>query len=236
MAAAQGRLDEGIAFMRSYADTWEQCNSFMLTHNWWHVALYLIDRGDTAQALALYDERVWGVWKEYSQDQIGAVALLARLELRGVDVGARWGELAGFLKARVNESVWPFNDLHYLYGLARARETDAAHAKLARLQADAHQVDPYIRRTWREVTVPAARGLVAAGLGQHAQAVRELKPVMARMQEVGGSHAQRDLFDLIYLDALEQAGEIPRARALVEKRIVDRRNIAWQHQLLARLH
>jgi len=148
----------------------------------------------------------------------------------------RWGELAGFLKARVNESVWPFNDLHYLYGLARAGETDAAHAKLARLQADAHQVDPYIRRTWREVTVPAARGLVAAGLGQHAQAVRELKPVMARMQEVGGSHAQRDLFDLIYLDALEQAGEIPRARALVEKRIVDRRNIAWQHQLLARLH
>ena len=232
----QGRLDEGIAFMRSYADTWEQCNSFMLTHNWWHVALYLIDRGDTAQALALYDERVWGVWKEYSQDQIGAVALLARLELRGVDVGARWGELAGFLKARVNESVWPFNDLHYLYGLARAGETDASHAKLARLQADAHQVDPYIRRTWREVTVPAARGLVAAGLGQHAQAVRELKPVMARMQEVGGSHAQRDLFDLICLDALEQAGEIPRARALVEKRIVDRRNIAWQHQLLARLH
>jgi len=66
--------------------------------------------------------------------------------------------------------------------------------------------------------------------------VRELKPVMARMQEVGGSHAQRDLFDLIYLDALEQAGETPRARALVEKRIVDRRNIAWQHQLLARLH
>jgi len=139
----------------------------MLTHNWWHVALYLIDRGDTAQALALYDERVWGVWKEYSQDQIGAVALLARLELRGVDVGARWGELAGFLKARVNESVWPFNDLHYLYGLARAGETDAAHAKLARLQADAHQVDPYIRRTWREVTVPAARGLVAAAEVRH---------------------------------------------------------------------
>jgi hypothetical protein len=108
--------------------------------------------------------------------------------------------------------------------------------KLARLQSDAHAVDPYIRRTWTEVTVPAARGLSAAGLGRHAQAVAELKPVMSRLQEVGGSHAQRDLFDLIFLDALEQAGEIARARAMVEKRIVDRRNIVWQHQLLARLH
>jgi tetratricopeptide (TPR) repeat protein len=232
----QGRCDEGIAFMRSHADTWEHCNSFMLTHNWWHVALYHIDREEIAEALALYDQRVWGVWKEYSQDQIGAISLLARLELRGVDVGSRWAELAVFLKARVNESVWPFNDLHYLYGLARAGEEQAVREKLARLQSDAHAVDPYIRRTWTEVTVPAARGLSAAGLGRHAQAVAELKPVMSRLQEVGGSHAQRDLFDLIFLDALEQAGEIARARAMVEKRIVDRRNIAWQHQLLARLH
>lgn len=232
----QGRLDEGIAFMRSHADTWEHCNSFMLTHNWWHVALYHIDRDEAGEALALYDQRVWGVWKEYSQDQIGAVALLARLELRGVDVGNRWAELGVFLKARVNESVWPFNDLHYVYGLARAGEEAGVREKLARLQSDAHSVDPYVRRTWTEVTVPAARGLAAAGLGRHAQAVSELKPVMSRLQEVGGSHAQRDLFDLIYLDALEHAGEIARARAVVQKRIVDRGHIAWQHRVLARLH
>ena len=66
-----------------------------VTHNGWHLALYLIDRGDTAQALALWDERIWGVGQEYSQDQIGAVALLARRELRGVDVGARWGGVGG---------------------------------------------------------------------------------------------------------------------------------------------
>ena len=53
---------------------------------------------------------MWGVGQEYSQDQIGAVALLARRELRGADVGARWGELAGFLKARVNESMRAWTD------------------------------------------------------------------------------------------------------------------------------
>ncbi|MCA3251334.1 MAG: tetratricopeptide repeat protein [Pseudomonadota bacterium] len=232
----QGRLDEGIRFLREHADTWTDCNSFMLTHNWWHLALFHLDRDEAQQALALYDQRVWGVWKEYSQDQINAVALLARLELRGVDVGDRWAELSGFLRARVDESVWPFNELHYLYGLARAGDTAAVQAKLQRLQADAAAVDPYVRRTWQQVALPAARGLCAAGQGRHAEAVDQLKPVMARMQEVGGSHAQRDLFELVFLDALERKGELPRARAMAEKRIIDRRNVAWQHRLLARLH
>src|SRR5690606_1673590 len=90
----QGRLMEGRAFLAERAAGWADCNSFMLTHNWWHLALFELDldRGDTA--LRLYDDQVWGVWKAYSQDQIGAVSLLARLELRGVDVGDRWADLA----------------------------------------------------------------------------------------------------------------------------------------------
>ncbi|MBL0901085.1 MAG: tetratricopeptide repeat protein, partial [Reyranella sp.] len=33
---ARGRMLEGAAFLRSMSDTWEGCNSFMYTHNWWH--------------------------------------------------------------------------------------------------------------------------------------------------------------------------------------------------------
>ena len=82
---------EGVAFLESMSDTWEGCNSFMYTHNWWHLALFLIDLDRTDEALALFDKRVWGVWKEFSEDQINAVSLLARLELRGVDVGDALG-------------------------------------------------------------------------------------------------------------------------------------------------
>ena len=67
----------------------------MYTHNWWHLALFLIDldRGD--EALALYDARVGRV-EGFSEDQINAVSLLARLELRGVDVGDRWADVAPY--------------------------------------------------------------------------------------------------------------------------------------------
>ena len=51
------------------------------------LCFFLIDLDRTDEALQLYDRRVWGVWKEFCEDQINAVSLLARLELRGVDVG-----------------------------------------------------------------------------------------------------------------------------------------------------
>jgi hypothetical protein len=90
----QGRIREGQAFMADVSDTWTGLNSFMVTHNWWHQALFALELDDHAEALRLYDTQVWGVVKEYSQDQINAVSLLARLELAGVDVGERWHDVA----------------------------------------------------------------------------------------------------------------------------------------------
>jgi hypothetical protein len=121
----QGRIREGQAFMADVSDTWTGLNSFMVTHNWWHQALFALELDDHAEALRLYDTQVWGVVKDYSQDQINAVSLLARLELAGVDVGERWHDVATHLAARVQDHVLPFLDLQYLYGLARAGRPEA---------------------------------------------------------------------------------------------------------------
>lgn len=59
----QGRLQEGLDFMQSASPTWTGLNSFMLTHNWWHLALFALEFGQTQEVLALYDQRVWG-WLE----------------------------------------------------------------------------------------------------------------------------------------------------------------------------
>jgi len=40
-----GRLAEGVQWMLSLAPMWTRLCSFMLTHNWWHVALFLVDMG-----------------------------------------------------------------------------------------------------------------------------------------------------------------------------------------------
>ena len=62
----QGRIREGTDFMASVSDTWTGLNSFMVTHNWWHQALFLLEQDRHAEVLALYDQQVWGVVKEYT--------------------------------------------------------------------------------------------------------------------------------------------------------------------------
>jgi hypothetical protein len=201
----EGRLTEGLAFMRSVSDTWVGLNSFMVTHNWWHVALFLIDLGCDAEALEIYDRQVWGVVKAYSQDQIGAVSLLARFELAGIDVGDRWQDLADHLASRLDDHVLPFLDLQYLYGLARAGRPEA-DVLLRNLEAFAPNAPPSTRDAWLRVCIPAAHGLLAHGRGDFGSAIKGLGLAQPRLIEIGGSHAQRDLFEQVYLEALIRSG------------------------------
>lgn len=231
----EGRVDEGLAWMEGLADTWEQCNSFMYTHNWWHVALFHLDRDDHARALEVYDTRVWGRLKEYSQDQVNAVSLLARLSLRGVDVGDRWNDVATYLAPRTDEHVEPFLDLHYLYGLAKAGRDAEAAKLMSGIMVHATKVKPVQQMMWLQVATPAARALVAHVLGHFDQAADLLGQVLPNMHRIGGSHAQRDLFEQIHLDALIQAGRVEPARAIVYRRLALRPNIAHTRRLAERL-
>jgi len=228
----QGRIAEGAEFMASVSDTWTGLNSFMVTHNWWHQALFLLEQDRHAEVLALYDNEVWGVVKEYTQDQINAVSLLARLELAGVDVGtARWADVADYLALRLADHVLPFLDLQYLYGLARAGRTDAARTLLHNIEAHAAtRTEAHERTVWRQVCVPAARGLLAHAQGDWATAARQLGTALPRLVEIGGSHAQRDLFHQIWLDALTRNGQW----AMVQNLLQPQANAQPQSLRLAR--
>jgi hypothetical protein len=231
----QGRNDEGRAFLEDVKDTWTGLNSFMLTHNWWHLSLVMIEQGEAARVLDHYATHIWGVWKEYSQDQIGAVSLLARLELAGVDVGDRWQDVAGHLAPRIDEHVQPFLDLHYLYGLARAGRPAAA-AMLESLHRFAATAPQPTRPAWQEVALPVAEGLAAHARGDHDAAVRWLLPVLPRLAEIGGSHAQRDLFEQIADDALIRAGRITAAQGRLAQRLAGNPHSVPTRARLAALH
>ena len=214
----QGRLAEGLQFMQHCSPTWTGLNSFMVTHNWWHLALFAIDLGLDELALQTLDRQVWGVVKSYSQDQIGAVSLLARLELAGIDVGPRWQDVADHLSLRLQDQVLPFLDLQYLYGLARAGRPQAQTLldNIERRSTGTQQRPA--DAIWRQVAVPAARGLMAHAQGRYPQAIDGLGQALPQLLRIGGSHAQRDLFEQIHLDALMRAGQWNAAQQLLQPR------------------
>ncbi|MFT4191528.1 MAG: tetratricopeptide repeat protein [Comamonas sp.] len=213
----QGRILEGIGFMESVRHHWDGLNSFIYTHNWWHLALFYIARGRTDRALQIYDRHVWGIVPEYAQDQIGAVSLLVRLELAQADVGDRWQPLADYLTARADDVTQPFLSLQYLYGLARAQRPQADQL-LQALQRQAREAPAHSLPVWRDITLPAAHGLLAHARGRPADAARLLGSVLPQLDAIGGSHAQRDLFTQIQQDAALQAGHWRAAQQFLELR------------------
>ena len=213
----QGRIEEGARFMAAAAPTWTGLNSFMVTHNFWHLALFQLSQGRTEAVLEAFDRQCWAHDRNYSQDQIGAVSLLARLELAGVDVGDRWIDVAERLAARGPDVEQPFLSLQYLYGLARAGRPEAV-ALMAAFRHRAREAPAFSREVWAEIAMPAAEGIVAFLAGRPEDAVRSFDRASPRLHRIGGSHAQRDLFDQIRLAALTASRQWVEVQQTLEQR------------------
>ena len=212
----EGRLREGLRFMQGASGGWAGLTSFMRTHNWWHTALFHIELGEDAAALQLYDDEVWGVDPTYSQDQVGAVSLLARLELAGVNVGDRWHTLGQWLTKRLTDQVLPFLDVQYLYGLARAGRPEAA-TLLANIEAFSARAPALTQDAWLHVALPLSHALIAHVNGDWALAANQFEHALPRLDKLGGSHAQRELFEQFYVHALQRDGQWAHAQHLVQQ-------------------
>lgn len=232
----QGRCVEGLETMLGFSDGWADKNSFMRSHNWWHAALFALDSDQPEKALQLYDDQVWGVWKEYSQDQVNAVALLARLEFAGLDVGARWQDVADYVEKRGPEHVEPFLDAHYLLALSRAGRDAAAQQLLGSLRDYvASQPERLTARIWRRIGLPLAEGVAAYGRGDWRQVYEKLPAALDGLQQIGGSHAQRDLFWQLWLQAAAKAGEKAAIKPHLERRAEERPTVAKHRRELSAL-
>jgi hypothetical protein len=70
-----------------------------------------------------------------------------------------------------------------------------------------------------DVGLPLARGLLAFGRGDYADAAAAIMPIRHIAIRFGGSHAQRDLLALTVIEAALRAGNKPLARALAAERL-----------------
>ncbi len=215
----QGRLEDGIRWMRDLSGEWDDCNSFMYTHNWWHLALFHLEKEEFEEALALYDNHIWGRDRSYSQDQINAISMLWRLELAGVDVGDRWQDVAKHVAARSFVNDQPFLDMHYIFALVRGGRRDILDDLLEGMRLMGKTGPGLTREAWSQVAVPAGNAFIAYADGDFETATDLLGPARTHMQKIGGSHAQRDLFEQVWIHSLLKAGDFDQAMPLIQGRL-----------------
>jgi tetratricopeptide (TPR) repeat protein len=213
----QGRAQEGISWMETQAENWSP-NNFFAYHNWWHTALYHLDRGDHARVLELYDAGVCAEPSEVALELVDAAALLWRMHLEGADVGARWADVADKWQGPSGDSYYAFNDFHASLAYVATGRAAEAQAIVASLEAAAGG-DGTNAMMAREVGLPASRAILAFGRGDYAETVERLATLRLSANRFGGSNAQRDLIDWTLVEAAIRAGDGPRARAFVNERL-----------------
>ncbi|HEU0221571.1 MAG TPA: tetratricopeptide repeat protein [Paracoccaceae bacterium] len=230
-----GRAAEGVRWLAGRAAQWAHCNNFGF-HVWWHLALFHLDRGAYGPALQLYDRKVRPQPTDDFRDIANAASLLLRLEFEGVDVGERWEELAGLAAARVDDGALVFADLHYQMALIRAGRTAEAEALALRLARDAGE----LRHDQHEVAALSgaamARGLLQFRDGCYGLALASLRAGLRELQCIGGSHAQRDVFQRLTIEAALRAGDMGAAEELLtQRRLARGAEDGYMRRCLARI-
>lgn len=211
-----GNAKDGVKWLNSQEKAWQHCNNFRY-HVWWHLALMHLDLGNIDTVLHLYDTEIRHDKTDDYRDISNATSLLMRLELEGVHVGNRWEELAALCETRADDTTLAFADLHYMLALCGGEKTQAAHSLLKNMKA-CHGTNCELGQIVSDPGVSAARGLEAFREDDYAGAYTYLSQARASLQSIGGSHAQRDVFERITIEAAIRAGLLEQAVTLLQQR------------------
>lgn len=217
-----GRRREGIAWVDSLQDGWETANN-LKHHLWWHQAMFNLELGDMSRVLALYDTRFRDLDSPLVQaipdlyiDVQNAASILFRLSRHGVDPGDRWIELADKAEARIGDCQSAFTLPHWMMALAATGREDAARRMLEAMRNYAQ--GPGINaRLVGDLAIPVSQAVLAHGLGQYQQAVAFMRPVLGEIYRLGGSHAQQDVLEQVFLDAALKAGLDDDRQLMIER-------------------
>jgi tetratricopeptide (TPR) repeat protein len=232
----QGRIDEGIGWLTSRAADWATDDNAFAPHNWWHLALFHMDRGAFDAALDLYDRRISPAQGTMLLVLVDCTALLWRLQLEGVNVGDRFERVADLWhsSADVERGFYAFNDAHAMMSYSATRRSADGERLLAGMRVTAADGAGANRTMTRDIGLPVAEGIMAFAQGHYAEAIERIDPVRDIAHGFGGSHAQRDLLTLTLITAAIRTGDTARARHLLAERQVHKPT-AWSARLAARI-
>lgn len=213
-----GNAKGGLEWLDGREAAWSHCNNFRY-HVWWHKALMHLDLGQNDLVLALYDSEIRADKTDDYRDISNATSLLSRLELNGVNVGDRWEELADISANRTEDGCLIFADLHYLLALIGGSRKQAISKLMGRMHRDAKSGHIEMDKLMAVPGLSAAAGLEAFGEADFKTAFLNLARARRSMQNAGGSHAQRDVFERLTIDAGIRAGFLDEAEVILKDRM-----------------
>jgi hypothetical protein len=218
----QGRQREGIDLIEKHERYFAGGNN-LIHHLWWHRAMFHLERREFEAVLDLYDRRFRNLASPLHQampdlyiDVQNAASMLFRLERQGIEVGDRWVEIADKAEQRIGDCLSAFTQPHWMMALSATGRGDAARRMLDAMHAFGAGSGA-VAQIVGGIAVPVSQAVLAHRLGEHARAVDLMKPILDEMPRLGGSHAQQDVLEQLFLDSAVETGRADDVRRMLAR-------------------
>lgn len=191
----EGRQIEGIEFLKSTEKNWKDSHSYN-RHNYWHSALFHTDLGQYDDALRIFDLHLSGKTDKYL-DLIDASSLLFRIGI-DIDVTERWSDIMEFWKSKENIRMNAFTDLHMIMNALGCKDLILAENIFQSMKDYTKQIDTLNDQldVYKSVGIPFAEALIHWNKKDYEKAISNFWPVRCNISSLGGSRAQRDVFEI----------------------------------------
>ncbi len=231
-----GRPEDGLGWMMAREALWSTPGHANQVHIWWHKALFHLELGQYADALALYDGPMRATQRPLALSLTNATALLWRLDtlsgdMGGIDIGERWRELADLWADHADGKCLVFADIHAAMAELRSGREVLVERRLE-VMRDTAASAAEAAGLYRSVGIPVVEALAAFHRGAYAEVVELLLPVRVDLWQIGGSHAQRDVVDWTLTESARRAGQRDIALSLAHERLGTRPRSAPNRRFL----
>ena len=229
----QGDAANGGRWLGDWLDGWDRRASYN-THLSWHLALFELAQGRYNQALELYETHIRpGVQARNLANLQDAASLMWRLQIySGEEPGKPWDEVRDMALPAAETPGPAFRDCHAALAFAGAGDAESTQKFVDRVKAQGDKGDDLSR----EMVLPIALGAAAFAAGDYDEAADLMGPTYPMLARIGGSHAQREVFEDTLLETYIRAGRYDEAKAMLDERLSRRssvRDTYWMGRLEA---
>ncbi len=224
-----GDAEGGARFVEGWLPGYDR-RSQLHGHLSWHLALCELALGNAERARALYADAIRPAVSHAPPlfNLADSASFLWRWQLYGESppLNGEWEEVAAHVQRFFPRAGMHFADIHAILAEAASSDDPGARQRIAQLAGGLHLAQGPI--------VPGlCAGAAAFARGDYALATDELGAALAELTRVGGSHAQREVFEDTFIAAALRAGRHDKAQARLAERLARRpsaRDRGWLAQ------
>lgn len=218
-----GDVEAGADYVAGWLPEYDR-RSQLHGHLSWHLALFELARDNPARAHEIYADAIRPAVTHGPQvikvADPAAFLWRQRIYAEAAPVG-HWREVVEYARRTFPRAGIHFADLHAIMADAAIGDTAAAQQRIVQSRERLSSG----RLPQGEVVPALGEGVVAFARGDYTAAADLIGPMLLEVPRVGGSHAQRELFEDTYIVACLRAGRGETAREQLTERLARRPSV-----------